>query len=132
MTATDQTIPTDVQDEILSLCGKTNLLTSDKFKQFKDLIDKCENRDPMIKIDDLQGYQDWVAIEVEGLDQAFIKLEERKERGWKCETKVKIEVQKENRPERTKRTGRFQGVRSNIRQHILGRVLLLYFFYLYK
>ncbi|KAL0280451.1 UNVERIFIED_CONTAM: hypothetical protein PYX00_001733 [Menopon gallinae] len=120
MTKTDRTIPSDVQDEILSLCGKTNLLTSDKFKQFKDLIDKCENKDPMIKIEDLQGYQDWVAIEVESLDHAFIKLEERRARNWKCETKVQVKVQKENRPVQAKKTGKFQGVRSNIRQHILA------------
>lgn len=114
----------DVNGEISAVIGKTKLLTSDKFKQFKDLIEKCAQNDPMIKIDDLQGFQDWVALEVDKIDSSFVKLEEGKNNNFaKKEVDkpkaTKTVVNKENKVPSKQPVGKPAGS-SNMRAHILA------------
>lgn len=113
----------DVKGEINSVIGKTKLLTSDKFKQFAELIEKCDQNDPMIKVDDLQGFQDWVSIEVDKIDDAFGKLEEGKKNNFaKKEVKpktVKSVINKENKVPTKQPVGK-----SNIRAHIMGKIYI--------
>lgn len=121
-------IPEDVIGEINCVVGKTNLLTSDKFKQFKDIIEKCDQKDPMIKIDDLQGFQDWVSIEVDNIDEVFAKLEKRKKNNWKDKLKpqkiiAKVENKVENKE--NKNPPKQPVGKSNIRAHIMGKSLFV-------
>ena len=61
-------IPEHVNDEILAVVGQTRLLLSDKFQQFRSLIDnyeaKCENTTTIIKTDDLLGFWDMLYLAV--------------------------------------------------------------------
>lgn len=119
----ETSIPADVEGEINSVIGKTKLLTSDKFKQFKDLIEKCDKKDPMIKIDDLQGFQDWVSIEVENMDQAFHKLEQSKQNNWQESKPKKIveKIEKNVVNKENKNPPKQPAGKSNMRAHILGK-----------
>ena len=113
----------DVKGEINAIIGKTKLLTSDKFKQFKDLIEKCNQKDPMIKVDDLQGFQDWVSLEVDKVDDVFNKLEEGKKNDFasmqsKPKPVKKMTVKKENKAPAKQVIGK-----SNIRDNKMGKYL---------
>lgn len=112
-------IPEDIEGEIDSLIGKTQLLTSDKFMQFKSLIDKCEAGDPLIKIEDLQGFQDWISIEVERIDNDFCKLEKRKQNNWVAEI-IEIKKSKATKIKMNKKSSKKIIGKSDIRSHING------------
>lgn len=107
-----------MEGDINAVVGKTKLLTSDKFRQFQGLIDKCEAGDPLIKVDDLQGFHDWVTLEVEDLDKAYSRLEERRQNNWIEEAQIPA-VQKRSKV--TKPISRKPAAASNMRAHILGR-----------
>lgn len=117
-------IPQEILGEIYSVTGKTILLTSDKFRQFKDLIEKCEAKDPLIKLEDLQGFQDWISIEVHRIEIDFNHLEERKKNNWAVEVpKTDENIVKVSRNVR-KKVKKPMG-KSNIRDHINGETALL-------
>ena len=56
--------PEKAKDEIDSVVGQTRLLANNKFKQFKTLIDNCENKSQNITYDDLDGFWEMMFIQV--------------------------------------------------------------------
>jgi hypothetical protein len=61
-----ETPPQDVVDEVDSVAGQTRLLTSDKFQQFRRLVEQYEQRTGThpVTLDDLNGFWDMVYLQV--------------------------------------------------------------------
>lgn len=64
--------------------GQSQLLISKKFEQFRDLINKCENKnfDAPVTCEDLHGFWDMIYIQVVNLDKRFESLKQLKANGW--------------------------------------------------
>lgn len=113
-------IPETIQGDIGSVIGKTKMLTSDKFKQFQELIDKFNKMDPMIKINDLQGFWEWMLLDVDKMHEEFFKLSKLEENKWMVEEeKQNVKKVVKKMPVVKKTVVKPKGV-SNIRAHILG------------
>ncbi|XP_014288947.1 disks large-associated protein 5 isoform X2 [Halyomorpha halys] len=78
-------IPEDVKDEILAVVGQTRLLLSDKFQQFRSLIDNAlseHKESAVIKADDLLGFWEMMYLEVEQLNKKYENLSNLAHNGW--------------------------------------------------
>jgi hypothetical protein len=57
-------VPQHTKDEIDRVVGQTVLLTSNKFKQFAELIEMAVRRPQSIKLSDLDGFWEMMYIQV--------------------------------------------------------------------
>ncbi|CAF0747005.1 unnamed protein product [Brachionus calyciflorus] len=76
-------VPEDIQGDIRSACGLAKLLIDERFAQFSDLIQQCEetsNSDVglTVKCSDLQGFWDMVDVQVKDVCKKFDLLEKIK------------------------------------------------------
>lgn len=72
-------------DQINVAMGQTNLLITNKFKQFSSLIDQCsdtESNDIKVKPEDLEGFWSMVYLQIENCNQRFELLETLKSNNW--------------------------------------------------
>lgn len=72
-------------DQINVAMGQTNLLITNKFKQFSSLIDQCsdtESNDVKVKPEDLEGFWSMVYLQIENCNQRFERLETLKSNNW--------------------------------------------------
>ena len=77
--------PEDVEGEIRLACGLAKLLIDERFSQFSELIDQCEqsnsaspNPDPEVKLvkpTDLEGFWEMIYAQVINVEKQFAKLE---------------------------------------------------------
>lgn len=92
-------IPSEYVDLIDVAAGQTRLLTTNKFMQFSDLINKCERGDkgeqPVRPID-LEGFWGMVFIQVENCDKRFARLNELRSNDWK-DPELKRIIKKPNK-----------------------------------
>ncbi|PSN44868.1 hypothetical protein C0J52_10282 [Blattella germanica] len=79
-------LPPDVSDLIGVAIGMTKLLLTKKFRQFKGLVDMCENGpkedEKPVTCSDLDGFWDMMYMEVENLDCRFKNLNDLKSNNW--------------------------------------------------
>ncbi|XP_072152611.1 uncharacterized protein mars isoform X2 [Bemisia tabaci] len=75
----------EIASEINALSGKTRLLTSDKFMQFRRLVEQFDTgtANPPIMPEDLTGFWDMVYLQVEDLEKKFNNLEKLRSNKWK-------------------------------------------------
>lgn len=66
------------------------MLINDKFEQFKDLINACNENtyDTKITLNDLQGFWDLVYIQVEDVVTKFNYLEKLKQNKWQVTDEI--------------------------------------------
>ncbi|CAH1389817.1 unnamed protein product [Nezara viridula] len=99
-------IPEHVKDEILAVVGQTRLLLSDKFQQFRTLIDNAlsEHKESVvvIKDDDLLGFWEMMYLEVEQLNKKYENLASLAENGW-CPLEKQKRVNKTKKRVNTKK-----------------------------
>ncbi|RZF43379.1 hypothetical protein LSTR_LSTR001640 [Laodelphax striatellus] len=78
-----QTVPRDASDEIDSTVGQARLLVSDKFQQFKRLIQNFEEgSQPPVTSKDLNGFWDMINIQVDKMKERFDHLAELRSNNW--------------------------------------------------
>ncbi|RZF38149.1 hypothetical protein LSTR_LSTR005510 [Laodelphax striatellus] len=78
-----QTVPRDASDEIDSTVGQARLLVSDKFQQFRRLIQNFEEgSQPPVTSEDLNGFWDMIGIQVDKMKERFDNLAELKSNNW--------------------------------------------------
>lgn len=79
-----ESIPSDYIDLIDVVIGQTRLLTTNKFKQFRGLVDKCESceTENAVRPEDLEGFWGMVFIQVENCDKRFDRLNQLKANNW--------------------------------------------------
>jgi len=114
-------ITEDAYGQIRSTIGKTHLFINQRFKQFTGLIDDCQlKRGPKeTKVDDLQGFWDMIAYQIDDLHHSFQLLDQLKDNQWR-ELQVKpIVTKKAAKPISTNTTAK-PVVRSKIREQILN------------
>ncbi|XP_031618886.1 guanylate kinase-associated protein mars [Contarinia nasturtii] len=93
-------IPSEYKDLVDVAVGQTQLLITNKFKQFSNLIRSCENNDgdKPIKPEDLEGFWSMMYIQVEQLNQRFERLKMLKENNWE-DPAINVSKQKKIRPD---------------------------------
>ncbi|XP_039282690.1 disks large-associated protein 5-like [Nilaparvata lugens] len=80
-------VPQEVSDEIDSTVGQARLLVSDKFQQFKHLIQRFEEgSQPPVTAQDLHGFWDMIYIQVDKMKERFDQLTELKNCNWQKKT----------------------------------------------
>lgn len=78
------TIPDEYIDQIDVAIGQTRLLISNKFEQFRGLVDKCEAAVALhpVRPEDLEGFWGMVYMQVENCNARFDRLEGLKANDW--------------------------------------------------
>lgn len=112
----EENIPELVKDEILAVVGQTRLLLSQKFKDFNNLIDRCEGSKKTdglkVTLEDLEGFWDMMYREVMQLDQKYRNLQLLESNQWQEQVsavnKVSKKVQKGKRKSKTQVTSKFK------------------------
>lgn len=90
-------IPAEYIDSIDSAIGQTSLLTTNKFKQFSDLIVKCEmgqEEQQPVRPEDLEGFWSMVFIQVENCDKRFQRLNMLRSNNWEDPELKKLAAKK--------------------------------------
>lgn len=77
-------IPTEFIDLIDVTIGQTRLLISNKFEQFRGLVDKCEAAVKLhpVRPEDLEGFWGMVYMQVENCNARFDRLDTLKANDW--------------------------------------------------
>ncbi|RWS22567.1 uncharacterized protein B4U80_10330, partial [Leptotrombidium deliense] len=121
--AEKENVSEDVLGQINSVKGQALLLMSERFKQFKGLIDDCENKTSEKEITslDLQGFWDMIYFQVEDVRNKFAKLDELKRNDWKEKSDSVSKKEKKCVKKVTKSSGKMKTVRSTsaLRDHIM-------------
>ncbi|KAL8571005.1 hypothetical protein ACOMHN_037865 [Nucella lapillus] len=81
-----QDLPEEVNGRIRAAIGKSNLLISRKFQQFKELCSQHMHPEPEERIplyEDLQGFWDMIKIQVDNVDDNFAEIDHMSQNGWK-------------------------------------------------
>ncbi|XP_064594345.1 uncharacterized protein LOC135461267 isoform X2 [Liolophura sinensis] len=79
-------LPEEANGRIRAAIGKTNLLISKKFKQFRGLCHKHMKPDGAerpTKWEDLQGFWDMVKLQIDDLDELFAEIAFMRQNEWK-------------------------------------------------
>ena len=94
----DATISDDHKGEIRCACGLAKLLIDERFTQFNELIDKCENTNikcpkeldsKLVLGSDLQGFWDMINHQVVDVEKRFFNLDKLKANNWIDEYELK-------------------------------------------
>ncbi|XP_039261008.2 uncharacterized protein LOC120337312 [Styela clava] len=83
----------EVCDEIRSLNGQTHLVISERFTQFKSLVEQSEKQalhqqlkdTKIITLSDLQGFWDMIYYQVQDVSTKFQRLDKIEQSGWNHE-----------------------------------------------
>nr|KAG5696060.1 hypothetical protein BaRGS_017172 [Batillaria attramentaria] len=81
-----QDLPEEVNGRIRAAIGKSNLLITQKFQQFRELCSQHMHPEPEDRVplyEDLQGFWDMIKIQVENVDDMFAEIEHMSQNGWK-------------------------------------------------
>lgn len=91
----DVILPSEYADLIDLAAGQTRLLTTNKFQQFRVLVDQCEQCTAVqpVKPEDLEGFWNMVYIQVENCDKRFERLRALRENDWQ-DPDIKVTKQK--------------------------------------
>lgn len=92
-TVIDPPLSDDNQGDIRCACGLASLLIEERFSQFNELIDKCENTNKIDNLSkelesklvlpsDLQGFWDMINHQVVDVEKRFFNLDKLKKNNW--------------------------------------------------
>ncbi|RNA36118.1 disks large-associated 5 isoform X2 [Brachionus plicatilis] len=92
--------PEEFQGDVRSACGLAKLLIDERFSQFSELINQCEETmnvqtGLVVKCSDLQGFWDMVDVQIKDVGGKFAFLEKLKSNGY-VKTADMVDIQPES------------------------------------